>query len=123
MKTLIGVLTGYVLPLRWTVRMFLDMQLEENGVKASALPKGCRQEFAEDILFYARTLATTTRANMRAEIVDGAEIEATLIADVLQRKNVEGNDRIVGVLRKHGVAVPEKGKSPSSKVGRGGLFP
>jgi hypothetical protein len=32
MKTLIGVLTGYVLPLRWTARMFLDMQLDKNGV-------------------------------------------------------------------------------------------
>jgi hypothetical protein len=60
---------------------------------------------------------------MRVEIVDAAEIEATLIADVLQGKNVEGSERIVAVLRKHGVALPEKGKSPSSEGGRGGLFP
>ena len=80
-RTLVGFVSAFILPLRWTTRLCLEQELKKFSIGSS---KACIQEFADAIIRYARLMNKMSHKPVREEIVDACEGEAVLIADVLE---------------------------------------
>jgi hypothetical protein len=121
--TIFGALVALIVPLRWTGRLYLVQQLQENGIDTARLPKACLQELADDVIVRAREDARIWHANVRAQVVQFTEGWAILIAQVLKGTASGGdtNDRIRFILGKHGV-LPSKDDEMEKRAAKLGLL-
>jgi hypothetical protein len=104
MWTFLTAIFGFLMPIRYTGRLLLQHELQQNGIDVRMIPQACLQEFVDEDIAHAKSEAKigwARQQHWKAQTVDFIEGRAILIAQVIQ--GVYANEHIAAVLQKHGV--------------------
>lgn len=114
LKTAAFAVLGATLPIRYTSRLYLAQQLERYG--AGGLPRGAIQELANDAVLLAQAIAQMRGKPWRDGVAEWLEGQAVAVAYLLhddrdaagrQLVSDEQREKLVAILTKHGVTVPQ----------------
>jgi hypothetical protein len=84
MKVLFGALMAFILPLRWTSRLYLEQQLRAEGIDSARISKACLQELTDDVIRHAKIDAKLFHKNVRAAVVEFMDVQAGQVATVIE---------------------------------------
>ncbi|MDR3500919.1 MAG: hypothetical protein P4L72_17025 [Parvibaculum sp.] len=109
MLKIVYFVTGLVLPIRTTSRLYLADRLSQHGVKTRRIPKACLQELADDAVASVKRIAAISHRGWREIVTDHLDGHAVNVANIIDgtlRDDLtmhEYNELIRETLRRHGV--------------------
>lgn len=113
LRILLWTLVGWLVPIRYSGRRLLRLELLNNGVDIQKIPSACLDELAEQAIRTGKNIALLRGGNIRNEVVGQIEGEAVAIALILippnreiDRVDQDYRRRFVPILERHGVQVP-----------------
>jgi hypothetical protein len=101
---------GFLLPIRFTSRIYLAKQLRKQGIDTAKIPDACMQEMADIAVSLNKFEAGMTNAASRTLVPKSLESQAAVIADILDNTPMDGvwseyATPFRDILNRHGVKV------------------
>ena len=106
MRTLISALVGFLAPVRWSGRLYLEKQLQENGVDTRSISKLCLQELTGIAIDEAKRSSTErwSQGHWKTHVTTAIEGKAIVIKYAIDGTGGgESYNQLRGVLRRHRV--------------------